>query len=352
MSKRLLAALLAVCLLGTAAPQSVASSLPAAAPQPCPAAPVLANADPWPDEQALPPGWLDEWPAPEQLDVPDRTAAQRAYGSAGLVAWPSILISVYLDEWNGAKWSEAGIAASRERLGLAVGWIREQCAAYGAAPRIWYDDGTPDSGLFYHQTYDGRFAGGEDSDESDDYYTAVEELCAELDTDALHERYGTSSVGFLFFLPVSGVSFTIVHYLEDANAYYHEYCTLYRYDAYSDAGTEESPAVYAHEILHLFGAADLYEGSADEYVTDSLSRYVERHWPGALMLDTYQANGGIRYDAVGKTLCPLTAYRLGLLTQLDELADWPDIGALPPGTFAADLRSARYYPYDSGAVAA
>ena len=34
-------------------------------------------------------------------------------------------------------------------------------------------------------------------------------------------------------------------------------------------GEDESPATYAHEILHLFGAPDLYAGSGDPYVDEA-----------------------------------------------------------------------------------
>lgn len=350
MQKRLAAVLLAVCLLSACAAPGAAGRLPGARP-------AAASVDPWFGEQdpSADPfeDWFGLWPDGNGSGAaPVRTAEQQAYGSAGLVGWPSILISVYLDEWNGQKWDDAAIAASRQKLAMAVDWIRTQFAAYGAAPRIYYDDGTPDSGLFYHQTFDGRFAGGEESDESNAYYDTVETLCAELDTDALHERYGTSSVGFLFFLPVAGVSFTIVHYLEDESDYYYEYSTLYRYDAYSSIGEEETPSVYAHEILHMFGAADLYEGSSDRFVTPELTQYIADTWPDAIMLDTYEPGGGVRYDAVNKSLCPLTAYRLGLLPRLAETETWPDIAAIPPGTFTDSFENVRYYAWDNGAVAA
>ncbi len=47
--------------------------------------------------------------------------------------------------------------------------------------------------------------------------------------------------------------------------FYYEYSCLYKTDAYTD-GEPESPATFAHEILHLFGAPDFYEGSSDPYV--------------------------------------------------------------------------------------
>lgn len=263
-----------------------------------------------------------------------RTAVQRRYGSATQLGWPAVLVSIYLDDAAGHTWTEEAIARTRQNLALAVDWIDGQCAQYGVAAQLHYDDGTPDNGLFYRETWPGRFAGGVESDEGEDFYAGVEELCAALDDDALHQRYGTASVGFLFFLPVEGVSFTMVHYLEDGSDYYHEYCCLYQYDAYDDPGVYETPAVYAHEILHLFGAPDLYPGSSDRFVDDELVDFVAETWPDSIMLDTYGPGGENVPDRIDKILCPLTAYRLGLCTGFEGMGRFPAVAVDPPGTFA------------------
>ncbi len=274
----------------------------------------------------------DGWQAPGGTAAPLRSETQRAYGSAGLVAWPGVLISVYLDEQGGERWDDDEIARSRRQLAVAMEWIGAQCAAYHAAPAIRYDTGEEGSGLYRYLEYPGRFRGGEDADEGDDFYDAIDALCAELDTDALHERYGTSSVGFLIFLPVAGSDFTIVHYCEDGSDFYYEYSCLYQYDIWSAPDTWNTPAVYAHEILHLFGAPDLYDGSTDPYVTPELLDYVLQNWPDAIMADTY-GTGGPVYDRVDRALSPLTAYRLGLCGDWPGLADFPDTAAAPAAVF-------------------
>lgn len=287
----------------------------------------------WPSPDS---GWNDggsqdqDWGAAQGA-----TAAQYRYGSAALLGWPSLLVSVYLDEAGGAAWDEEAIAESRENLALAVDWIEEECSRYNADASITFDDGTPDSGLFYHLTYNGGFAGGTESDESEDFYAAAYDICARLDTGELHERYGTSNVGFLFFLPVDGASFTIVHYLEDQSDYYHEFSCLYRFDAYTAPDAAETPAVYAHEILHLFGAPDLYEGSTDYFVTPELTAFVEETWPDEIMLDTYGPGGSMVYGGIEKQISPLTAYRLGLCTQFEGMERFPQATELPAGTFSA-----------------
>lgn len=273
-------------------------------------------------------GW-DGW-----MPAQGTTAEQRRYGSAALLGWPCVLVSVYLDEANGASWDEEAIAESRDSLAVAVDWIGEQCARYNVNANITCDDGTEDSGLFYHLTYNGNFAGGTESEESDDFYVAAYDICAELDTRELHERYGTSNVGFLFLLPVDGASFTIVHYMEDDADYYHEFSCLYRYDAFSGPDAAETPAVYAHEILHLFGAPDLYEGSTDYYVTPELTSFVEETWPDEIMLDTYGPGGSLVYGGIDKEISPLTAYRLGLCTEFEGMERFPQVTELPAGAFS------------------
>ena len=87
----------------------------------------------------------------------ERTPEQQKYGSAGLLAWPCVLYSLYLDEpEGGAVWSEEDIARSQQNLALAVDWITEQAAGYGARARLYY--GSDD--LVAHLRYSAPFAGG------------------------------------------------------------------------------------------------------------------------------------------------------------------------------------------------
>lgn len=299
--------------------------------------------EPQEDRSALP-----EPSAPAAEDL----ARSSIYGSVGLLGFPSVLVSVYLDEAGGRTWSEEGIAQSRANLAVAVEWIGAQCAAYHAAAPITYDDGT-DEDLCVRMEYNGTFVGGEDSEEPEDLFEAADLLCERLDTAALREKYGTSSIGFLLFLPLEGSAFTMVHYAEDGDAFYYEYSCLYQYDAYSDPGTFDSPAVYAHEILHLYGAPDLYDGSSDRFVTPEMVRYVGENWPTAIMQDTYNAAGGIDYDCIDRSICPITAYRLGLCAGFEGLARFPALAATTPGIFEEEAAPpADLWQNGQGAVAA
>lgn len=274
------------------------------------------------------------------------TAAQQKYGSAGLLAWPCVLYSVYLQQPDGPGWTEEEIARSQQNLAVAVDWITQQAAAYNAAPTLYYGED-----LMTVLDYEPGFVGGEESDEGQAFYEDMDKVCGELNTADLAETYGTTNIGFLVFLPVAGCSFTMVHYLEDGGYYFNEYCCLYKDNVFFEPGTFDGPAVYAHEILHLFGAPDLYNGSNDLFVSRELVDYVARNWPDEIMHDTYATDGSLEYDVIHKEISPLTAYRLGLADSFPGMERFPLVTMDPPGTFRLDEGTATDR-FDDGAVAA
>ena len=199
-------------------------------------------------------------PTPEP--VPTFTEEQKSYGSAALLTDATVLVNVFLnDAAHGQTWDAESRAAAVQRTQLAVDWITEQAAGYEAAVNLICDrsaDGS-DSTLTRSYLVQSAMQGGENSEESSAFLDEMDTLCASLAADSRLAAYGARHIAFLFFLPISGTSFTMAHYADDGDSFYYEYSCLYKTDAYTD-GEAESPATYAHEILHLFGAPDLYEG--------------------------------------------------------------------------------------------
>ena len=89
---------------------------------------------------------------------------------------------------------------------------------------------------------------------------------------------------------------------------------LYYYYPYVRVNDREVPAVYAHEILHQFGAIDLYEGSGD-FSPDNCA-YVAERYPDDIMYAAYDDGGRLRYDEIRLEVGPVTAYYLGWLDEL------------------------------------
>ena len=203
-----------------------------------------------------------------------------------------------------------------------------QGSSYGVKTMLRHADG----GYYMLQN---TVSGGEQSEESDALLGELDALSKRIDTDALRAEYGTSNIGVLYFLPVGGTSFAMVHYADSGEQYYYEYACLYRYDAYSADAEPENPATYAHEILHLFGAPDLYEGSTDAFVDDALLAYIEHSCPNDIMHSTYDADGTSRLQDISQVISPLTAYCVGLADSCPELAMFPALADVTPGVFGS-----------------
>lgn len=168
-------------------------------------------------------------PTPEP--VPTFTEEQKAYGSAALLTDATVLVNVFLnDAAHGHTWDAESRAAAVQRTQLAVDWITEQAAGYEAAVNLICDrsaDGS-DSTLTRSYLVQSAMQGGENSEESSAFLDEMDTLCASLAADSRLAAYGARHIAFLFFLPISGTSFTMAHYADDGDSFYYEYSCLYK----------------------------------------------------------------------------------------------------------------------------
>ncbi len=80
-------------------------------------------------------------PSPTPTQTPaQQQDLQQVYGSCGLLAWPSVLYSIYLQD-DANPWTEEALAQTRQNLAVAVDWITQQAQTYNAQPKIYYDTG-------------------------------------------------------------------------------------------------------------------------------------------------------------------------------------------------------------------
>ena len=84
----------------------------------------------------------------------------------------------------------------------------------------------------------------------------------------------------------------------------------------NDKGTEEEPAVYAHEILHIFGAHDLYRG--EEY-SRAVTDYIAANYPDEIMRSV--AGEG----RISEQISRITAYHLGWIDEIPETESFPEL---------------------------
>lgn len=232
-------------------------------------------------------------------------------GSAGYLWGDVLLVSIYVDDADGA-WRNRQRADVRDSLRVACDFLEEEAAAYGAQLELYYDvQEYPE--LAYKAQFSGQAA--EDRNGAFDRWI-YRWISSNIPVAELQESFGTDNVGFLVLLAGQGSAYTNVYYMEDPVRYYNESSVLFYKYPYEDDDDREVPGVYAHEILHMFGAIDLYEGSSD--FSPENTGYVAQTYPNDIMYSDYVGYDGPDYTQITLEISPVTAYYLGWLKELPQ----------------------------------
>lgn len=230
-------------------------------------------------------------------------------GSAGFLRGDVLLVSIYVDDERG-RWEDEKEGNARFYLQVACNFLEEQAAAYGETLKLYCDGQTyPD--LVYHAQYGRRAADDRVGAFTRWSYRWIDE---NVPVAELQKRYGTDNVGFVMLIADEGGAYTNVYYVGDSVRYFNENSVLFYYYPYVRFNDREVPGVYAHEILHMFGAIDLYEDSPD-FSPENIA-YVARTYPNDIMYGDYVEDGWLNYEEIDLEISPITAYYLGWLEEL------------------------------------
>lgn len=248
------------------------------------------------------------WPEnPERGDAVQTKTGE--LGSAGFLRGDVLLVSVYVDDEKGT-WDNEMRENAQACLRVACGFLEQQATAYGETLKLYFDAET-DPDLVYHAQYSRRASEDRTGAFTRWSYRWIDE---NVPVAELQKRYGTENIGFVLLIADEGGAYTNVYYVEDGARYFNENSVLFYYYPYERVGNREVPGVYAHEILHMFGAIDLYEGSPD-FSPENIA-YVARTYPDDIMYGDYVKNGRLDYKEIALEVSPITAYYLGWLEEL------------------------------------
>lgn len=273
--------------------------------------------------------------APESSDIVKPTKDELAWmdkaaGSVEYLAGKTVLVSIYMDEDQNSSddWSKKDIGKTQKYMGIAVDYLEKSAKEYDLKADLIYDvNEHPD--LMYFSDMGVFKDGMDDTDAHDTTDSWIEE---NVDYLSLLEKYDADSIGFIFFMNSSGTSWCYPYYpYPDEPEYgYLEKAYIYLYDEYDDY---ENPATYAHEILHMFGAVDLYTTSKEDGVKRKLIKYVERTYPRDIMYTVYDEDDESVYDHIPCEISPLTAYFIGFINNCDELEMFPSIKRIAKASY-------------------
>lgn len=246
--------------------------------------------------------------------IAGQPASSFELGSAKELKGKNLLVSVFVstDEMG---WNENRMHNCKNKIEAAADYITEQAALYGQETELVYDwEQMPD--LCYQEHIDFEVSGA-----GDEFYDTLDEeiakwLTEDISYDELMKKYAADGIVALLFFEEKGVSYAIVYDGEDNPQ---ESIVLFTKDYYKD-GYEETATSYAHEILHAFGAHDLYpEAEYDEAVTS----YIEENALGGIMFSVTETTEDSLNNRITHPVSDITAYHLGWLDTIKEIEQFP-----------------------------
>ena len=243
-------------------------------------------------------------PEPGELGNP---RSSYKLGSAKSLEGKNLIYSLFVDTPD-AKWTDRDKKKVLQNLEIAKEYIETEAKSYRKKVDLVVDF-EENEDLTGSARINFSLKDGEDYEEALD-----EEITAwfdeQIDYEALCKEYKAKGIATIVFVNHKGSTYAICY---DGIDNPKESLVMF-------AG--EVPAVYAHEILHLFGAHDLYE---DAEYTEEVCEYVKKAYPDEIMYTVTDKNGRLNDSEIQNELSPITAYHLGWANYIEEIDVFPQL---------------------------
>ena len=249
-------------------------------------------------------------------------------GSAKFLEGRNLLVCIFVSV-GGAAWNPGDVTTAADNLKIAADFITDQGKKYGKTVEFTYDF-RQHTDLRYDMNFEGDFfripADGvftaEDNATSDktlkDMHAFIEE---NIPYNTLADKYRTDSIGYVVFVNATGWEYATPYRSGyDSIERYHERAVIF-------SGNNGYPSEYVHEILHMYGAVELYVDYARDGVSKEFVEYVAETYPDDVMRVCYQTR-----TRISNSISPVTAYCIGWLDSIPEQKQFPE--------FKKELRAA------------
>lgn len=261
--------------------------------------------------------------------APGSSWEQRPTGSAAYLDGDTVLVSIYLENAD-TNWTKTKKDLVKNNLKIACDFLKDEGERYGKSVNLIYDiDENPD--LEYHYRTNSAFPSDMAPDESGEttpevslFYNEISAyIHSKIDVESILSAYGVNSIGFLVFIDNNAdAALTYGYHINGDIKQYYETCFISLRWNKSDANV--SPSTYAHEILHLFGARDLYCTNASDGTTKACIDYMYERYPDDIMLSSSQ-KGVDWHNRISGEISDITAYFLGWRDTIYETELFPNI---------------------------
>ena len=213
-----------------------------------------------------------------------------------------LLINVFLSDGE-SSFNTVEKTRAMAHLSHAVNYLERQAKSYDKDLSIIYKE----SDLMLNCEMNSEIP-----TDLDDYmwiFTVVQKIHAQKSIDSIMEKYGAENVSFIFHVDKTGRSYARMQNHKSDAFYDDEIAVVFSSDVAADNGVYDTTSyVYAHEILHLFGAIDLYYPFNPD---DERIKLAEARFPDDIML-VYA------YDINSAFISNVDAYLIGWCDYLEE----------------------------------
>ena len=247
---------------------------------------------------------LSAAPEPGELGNP---RSSYKLGSARSLEGKNLIYSLFVDTPD-AEWTDRDKKKALKKLEIAKEYIETEAKSYHKKVDLVVD-------FEENEDLTGSARINFSLKDGEDYEEALDEEIAgwledQIDYQALTKEYKAKGIATIVFVNHKGSTYAICY---DGVDNPQESLVMF-------AG--EVPAVYAHEILHLFGAHDLYE---DAEYTEEVCEYVKKAYPDEIMYTVKDEKGRLNSSEIQNELSPVTAYHLGWVNYIEEIDVFPQL---------------------------
>lgn len=228
-------------------------------------------------------------------------------GSAKYLEGTNLIYSIFVDTPD-AKWTPEAKQDVLGKLKIAEEYIETSARDYRKKVDLVLDfeentDLTGNGKIFF------SVKDGKDYEERLDKEIA-KWLTYKVSYEDLMEKYEAKGIAMIVFVNHKGSPYAICYDGVDNPS---ESLVMF---------ADEAPSTYAHEILHLFGAHDLYEDA--EYTAD-VCEYIRTAYPMEIMYTIRDSKGKENDSVIENMISPVTAYHLGWVSYTEEIDVFPQL---------------------------
>lgn len=241
------------------------------------------------------------------------------HGSCKYLKDRTVIVSIFLSDseyaWNPEDDSDIKLMdLERERLGVATDWIVKEADAYGIVPEFLFD-WKENNDLKYMVAVDEDICNTENEES---IWKIIED---EVESDALLSKYNAVNILYMIIQNIpKNWDLNALTWIYEEDDYPYEYTLMYPYYKGETVGAPS----YAHEILHAFGAHDLYIANDNEtyVVTEDYLKYLKEIGSRDIMYTVVGTDNRQPGNAIPCEFSGLDAYYVGIGDEPEEVEEY------------------------------